>query len=66
MKKIVIASLSLPEREYRPCKGGNSEQLLDLSTLWYPERESFFSEFVSAHVASAEDNEQWQESQVCT
>ena len=56
MKKRVIASLSLLESDYRPCRGGNSEQLLDLSTLWYP-RKSFFREFGSAHAASAEDNE---------
>ena len=28
MKKRVIASLSLLERDYRPCRGGNSEQFL--------------------------------------
>ena len=41
MKKIEITSLSLLERDFRPCRGGNSEQLLHLSTLWYPEREAF-------------------------
>ena len=56
-EKRVLSSLSLLEREYRPCRGGNSEQLLDLSTVWYHERESFFREFGSAHAASAEDNE---------
>ena len=30
----------------------NSEQLLHLSTLWYPLKRSFFREFGSAHAAS--------------
>ena len=25
---------SMLERDYRPCRGGNSGQLLDLSTIW--------------------------------
>ena len=40
MKKRLIASLSLLERDCRPCRGG-SELLLDLSTLWYHERQAF-------------------------
>ena len=40
-----------------PAEVENSEQLLDLSTLWYPWKRSFFREFGSAHAASAEHNE---------
>ena len=36
VKKRTIASLTLLESDYRLCRGGNSEQLIDLSTLWYP------------------------------
>ena len=32
----MMASLSLLETDYRPWRGGNSEQLHDLSNLWYP------------------------------
>ena len=39
---------------YRPCRGGN---FLTCPPFGTHERESFFREFGSAHVASAENNE---------
>ena len=46
MKKRVIASLSLLERDYRPCRGGNYPLV--------PMKERAFSGSLEA---SAEDNE---------
>ena len=48
MKKRVLASLSLLERDYRPSRGGNSEQLLDLSNSLVLMKEKLFREFGSA------------------
>ena len=51
MEKRVIASLSLLERDYRPCRGGNSEQLLDLSTIiLVPMKERAFSGSLEVHM----------------
>ena len=49
--------LVLLERDYRPCRGGNSSNFLTCPPFGTHERQSFFREFGSAHVASAEDNE---------
>ena len=53
VKKRVIASLSLLERDYTPCR--------TCPLIGTHEREAFSG---SLEVASADDNEPWQESQV--
>ena len=61
MKKREITSLSLLERDCRPCSGGKLRATSSLVNSLVPMKEK---EFGSAHAASAEDNEPLKESQV--
>ena len=57
MKKREITSLSLLERDGRPCRSGKLRATSSFVNSLVPMKEKLFREFGSAHAASAEDNE---------
>ena len=57
MKKREITSLSLLERDGRPCRGGKLRATSSFVNSLVPMKEKLFQGVGSAHAASAEDNE---------
>ena len=56
-EKREITSLSLLERDSRPCRGGKLKSNFFFCQLFGTHEREAYSEFGSAHAASAEDNE---------
>ena len=59
MKKREITSLSLLERDYKPCRSGKLSNFFTCQLFGTHEREAFSGslDVGSAHADSAEDNE---------
>ena len=57
VKKREITSLSLLQRDCRPCRGGKLRATPSHVNSLVPMKDKLFQEFEIAHAASAEDNE---------